>query len=159
MPATAMSLVYLLDLERRRVLLGLKHRGLGTSLILGLGGHVEPGETSAEAAMREVLEEGGVVVDPADLTPVGQVRFRFPFKPSWDQDVDVFTATRWAGEPHAASDEITPRWYAMERPPLERMWDDARYWFPEILAGGTVDATFVFAEDNATVAERVPAGS
>ena len=29
---------------------------------MGLGGHVEPGETDAQAACREVQEEAGVVV-------------------------------------------------------------------------------------------------
>jgi 8-oxo-dGTP pyrophosphatase MutT (NUDIX family) len=31
------------------------------------GGHVEPGETPAETAARELLEETGAEVDPADL--------------------------------------------------------------------------------------------
>jgi mutator protein MutT len=33
------------------------------------GGSFEPGETPAQAAVRELMEETGVVVDPADLVP------------------------------------------------------------------------------------------
>ncbi|MFE7429056.1 NUDIX domain-containing protein [Streptomyces sp. NPDC057545] len=35
------------------------------------GGHVDPGETSREAAARELLEETGVRVDPAHLRQIG----------------------------------------------------------------------------------------
>ncbi|GGU94838.1 8-oxo-dGTP diphosphatase [Streptomyces cavourensis] len=35
------------------------------------GGHVDPGETSRNAAARELLEETGVHVAPADLTLIG----------------------------------------------------------------------------------------
>jgi 8-oxo-dGTP diphosphatase len=35
------------------------------------GGHVDPGETSLAAAVRELEEETGVRVNPADLTPIG----------------------------------------------------------------------------------------
>jgi 8-oxo-dGTP diphosphatase len=39
------------------VLLGYKKTGFGTGKIVALGGHVEPGESAAEAAAREVKEE------------------------------------------------------------------------------------------------------
>ncbi|WP_267878095.1 NUDIX hydrolase [Streptomyces spirodelae] len=35
------------------------------------GGHVDPGETSRAAAARELAEETGVQVDPANLTALG----------------------------------------------------------------------------------------
>jgi 8-oxo-dGTP diphosphatase len=37
------------------------------------GGKPEPGETYAEAAAREVREEVGIVVDPADLRPFTEI--------------------------------------------------------------------------------------
>jgi 8-oxo-dGTP diphosphatase len=37
------------------------------------GGKPEPGETFAEAAAREVREEVGIVLDPADLTLFGEI--------------------------------------------------------------------------------------
>lgn len=39
------------------------------------GGGVDPGETGGAAAVREVAEETGLVLDPLDLRPVGWERF------------------------------------------------------------------------------------
>jgi 8-oxo-dGTP diphosphatase len=48
---------------RREILLGRKKTGFGTGKIVGLGGHVEPGETALEATVREVAEESGSRLD------------------------------------------------------------------------------------------------
>lgn len=136
---------------RRQVLLGHKKTGLGTGKIVGLGGHVEPGETAAQAAAREVEEEAGLRVDPAALREVAVVTFLFPARPRWDQFASVFTASDWTGEP-AESDEITPQWFGVDELPLARMWDDARYWLPRVVAGQRLTARFTFAGDCETVA-------
>ena len=66
------------------VLMGLKQTGFGIGRIVTLGGHVEPGETPAQAAVREVFEESGVTVTEADLEYAGTVEFVFPAQPDWD---------------------------------------------------------------------------
>jgi 8-oxo-dGTP diphosphatase len=136
---------------RRQVLLGHKKTGLGTGKIVGLGGHVEPGETAAQAAAREVEEEAGLRVDAAALREVAVVTFLFPARPRWDQFASVFATSDWTGEP-AESDEITPRWFGVDELPLARMWDDARYWLPQVLAGQRLTGRFTFAGDCETVA-------
>ena len=70
----------------REVLLGRKKTGLGTGKIVGLGGHVEPGESAAEAAAREAKEESGICVTPGSLALAAHVTFLFPAHPSWDMD-------------------------------------------------------------------------
>jgi 8-oxo-dGTP diphosphatase len=135
----------------REVLLGHKKSGLGRGKIVGLGGHVEPGESVAEAAVREVKEESDLCVASAALTEAGHVTFLFPFRPSWGMTVVVFTATEWSGEP-AESEEIRPQWFPVGSLPLDRMWDDARHWLPRILAGERLRAAFSYADDNETVA-------
>lgn len=153
MPPASMCLVFILDLTRApgQVLLGLKHHGIGASNVVGLGGHVEPGETAAEAAIREAEEEAGVCIPAESFLHRGQVRFRFPARPKWDQDVEVFTTTTWEGEP-GNSDEITPAWYPISDLPTENMWDDAQYWLPQVLDDGAVDITVTFGSDNRRVA-------
>ncbi|ROP74155.1 8-oxo-dGTP diphosphatase [Curtobacterium sp. PhB115] len=133
------------------VLLGEKRRGLGTGRLVGPGGKREPGETAVETAVREVREEVGLRLETADLEARGTLDYRFPFRPSWSQVSDVFVCRRWQGDP-SASDELEPRWIPVDDVPYDAMWDDARYWLPGVLAGGTVRARFTFAEDDATVA-------
>ena len=69
--------------------------------VAGAAGHVEPGETVQDCAVREVQEELGVVVEPASLIPV-TVMHRTDGTESWlEQRVDwFFLAERWDGEPY-----------------------------------------------------------
>jgi 8-oxo-dGTP diphosphatase len=133
------------------VLLGRKKRGLGTGNITGVGGHVEPGETTLQAAARELKEETGVLADPAALVQAAELAFLFPTRPSWNQTISVFTATAWDGEP-AESAEIAPDWFPVTALPLDQMWDDARYWLPRVLAGEHITATFTYTDDCTRVA-------
>lgn len=135
---------------RAEVLLGRKKTGLGAGKVVGLGGKVEAGESAVGAAVREVAEESGLVVDPADLRQAAVVDFRFPVRPAWDQWATVFTTTRASGEPRE-TEEIAPAWYPVDRLPLAEMWDDARHWLPQVLSGRTLEADIVFAEDCDTV--------
>lgn len=132
------------------VLLGRKKHGLGEGYYVGLGGKLEPGERAVDAAVREVLEESGLVVAEGDLDPRGLLSYHFPSRESWSQESSVFVGRRFAGDP-VASDELDPEWFALADVPYDQMWDDAKRWLPGVLAGGSVRRTFVFGEDLATV--------
>ena len=132
------------------VLLGYKKTGFGTGKIVAPGGHVEQGDAVAEAAAREVKEETGLRVTPGSLAAVARLRFTFPAHPSWDMDVEIFTATDWSGEP-AESEEIRPEWFGVDVLPFGQMWDDAPRWLPRVLAGERIRAAFTYAADNETV--------
>lgn len=140
----------------REVLLGHKKTGLGSGKVVGLGGHVEPGESAAEAAAREVMEESCLRVTPGSLTWAGHVAFRFPAHPSWDMDVEIFTTTDWTGLA-AESEEIRPQWFPVSALPFDRMWQDAAHWLPRVLAGGQLTATFTYSADNETIAAQTVA--
>jgi 8-oxo-dGTP diphosphatase len=155
MPPTSTCLCLVTRVTRdgqRQVLLGHKKTGLGRGKIVGLGGHVEPGESPAEAAAREAKEESGVHVQVAGLKPVAYITFLFPVRPAWDMTVDVFTTDEFSGEA-AETNEIRPEWFARAALPLDRMWDDARQWLPRVLDGERLRATFTYAADCQTVAE------
>lgn len=134
------------------VLLGRKRHGLGEGRLVAPGGKLEPGESAVAACVREVLEEVGLVVLPGALEPRGVIDYRFPFRESWSQRSHVFVCRAWRGEPRE-SDELAPEWFALDRVPLDAMWDDASHWLPGVLAGGEVHRRFVFGEDLATVVE------
>lgn len=88
-------------------------RGKTNSDKVGLpGGKEEPGETPIEAAIRETLEETGIVV-----TKASQVYERIePAGPEKDGESFVtaaFFAEEWSGEP-IASDEGEVKWVTVE---------------------------------------------
>jgi 8-oxo-dGTP diphosphatase len=139
----------------RELLLGYKKSGFGAGRWVGLGGHIEDGEKPAEAAVREVAEESGLVVSPDSLSHMACLTFVFPARPSWDQTADVFVTAEYAGQ-EAESAELIPRWFTVDDLPFDGMWDDARYWLPEVLGGERVTATITFADDCATVARIEP---
>jgi 8-oxo-dGTP pyrophosphatase MutT (NUDIX family) len=63
-------------------------------------GHVEPGESVVQAAVREVREELGLELAPADLRPVTTLHRGQPAGPALEQRVDFFfEAVRWSGTP------------------------------------------------------------
>ena len=61
---------------------------------LGIGGHIESGETPMACVLREVLEETGLTL--LDCRYRGIVHFR---SDQWeDEEMHLFTAARWTGE-------------------------------------------------------------
>jgi 8-oxo-dGTP diphosphatase len=140
------------DDGQRQVLLGHKKTGFGAGKIVGLGGHVEPGESPAEAAAREAKEEAALDVAAGALREVAHLTFVFPVCPRWDMTVAIYTSAQWSGDAKE-SDEISPEWFGVTNLPLDRMWDDAKFWLPRILAGEYVRATFTYADDCETVAD------
>lgn len=145
--------VFLLD-RNGRILLGEKKSGLGEGKVLGIGGKVESGETIVQAAIREMIEETAVVIAATDLQPVAMIDFLFPHKPQWSMQVHFFTARRWSGKP-TETDEIKPVWFAQNALPLDRMWDDTRYWLPLVLDDQRfLHAQFIYSADNHTVEQH-----
>lgn len=61
---------------------------------IGIGGHLEPGETPMQCVLRECKEETGLTLQ--DCRSRGVVRFRSDSSP--DEDMYLFTATRFSGE-------------------------------------------------------------
>lgn len=136
------------------VLLGLKKTGFGVGRIVTLGGHVEPGESAGQAAVREVFEESGVTVAEEDLETAGSIEFMFPSRPDWDMSTTVYRTWTWDGEP-GPSPEIDPAWYRVDAVPYEAMWEDSAYWLPKVLAGDFFAAAVTLAEDNECVGSVV----
>ncbi len=132
------------------VLLGEKLTGFGTGRVVAPGGHLEPGETAYQAAVRETFEETGLVVASAQWC--ADLTFAFPSCPQWDQRLEVFTTSDFTGD-LTPSSELAPWWCPVDKIPLHRMWDDDRYWLARVLDGERLRGHFVYDAANAKVVE------
>ena len=132
----------LLFLHREReILLIHKKSGLGCGKINAPGGKIEPGETVAEAAVREVSEEVGIEVrNPEEM---GVLRFQFIHGDRLALHCVVFRSFDFDGEAHETA-EADPFWCPVDEVPYDKMWSDDRYWLPGLLRGDKFDGDFVF---------------
>jgi mutator protein MutT len=135
------------------ILLAMKKRGHGEGFWNGAGGKPEPGEAIEAAAVREVQEEIGVT--PLNLREVGKLDF-YTHQSAWDQQVVVYVATEWEGDP-AESEEMRPQWHSQRQLPFDQMWPDDRHWLPHVLAGRYVTGRFRFDERDQMVSHEVTA--
>ncbi|MGW7617398.1 NUDIX domain-containing protein [Streptomyces antimycoticus] len=82
------------------------------------GGHVDRGETSRQAAVRELAEEAGVHVQPADLQPVADT-FDAPDRdPRGRYVTAAYIAVVPVGTPIVAGDDARDaRWWSLDALP------------------------------------------
>ncbi|HCQ31147.1 TPA: hypothetical protein DIU27_02035 [Candidatus Collierbacteria bacterium] len=136
-------------LRDHEILLAMKKRGFGSGKWNGVGGKAGQNETILEAAIRETQEE--ICVIPKDLQLVGLITFYHPYShdgQGFNQQVFVYLAREWQGEPQE-TEEMRPQWFDQDAIPYEDMWWDDEIWFPIILRGSKVKASFMFdAEEN-----------
>ena len=140
--------------EHGKILLGMKKVRLGEGKWNGFGGKLEPGETTEQAAAREMLEESGVTVKERDLKKVAVIEFYYSAKPEWDQVMSVFLASSGQGEP-LETEEMIPQWFELSAIPYDTMWPDDKFWLPKVLAGKKVTGKFYFGADGTIVQHQL----
>ena len=151
----AYSLCVTTSTPTSRILLGRKHRGFGAGLLNSFGGKVEPGETPAAGAARELREEANVTV-PVEVmarASVGTLRFTFDRPEEMEMVVHLFrvdlvdladAAADLEERPLATAavdlsriqgcEEITPQWFSLLDVPFDSMFADDSVWLPILLA-------------------------
>ena len=135
------TLLYVL--KDNKVLLIKKKRGLGSGLYNGVGGKVEKGETPLDAAIRECVEEVGII--PKGVEWRGVLEFYNDGK--LYGYVHIFVASDYEGVPKE-SEEAIPIWFEIDELPYDKMWEDDKFWLPIVLIDGKkIYARFDF-EDN-----------
>jgi 8-oxo-dGTP diphosphatase len=125
-----------------QILLIHKKRGVGKGKINGPGGHIEPGETPRECAIRETQEE--LCITPTGVEDAGLLHFQFINGHSLHGF--VYTATGFTGIP-TETDEAIPLWTSVDHLPYDRMWEDDQTWFPHMLAGNYFSGRYIIDED------------
>lgn len=134
---------------RRQVLLGEKRRGFGTGRVVAPGGKIDAGESPAQAAVRELEEETGLLAQQVE--GVGVITFRFAGHPNDDRIAHVFRTVEVTGQV-TPSDELSATWIDTAAVPYQRMWADSRHWLPFAMDGALGAPEFVYAPDRVTLA-------
>lgn len=141
-------------LTEKQILLAMKKRGFGTGKWNGVGGKANPGEAIIDAAIRETQEEIGVT--PTNLELVATINFYHPYNlegKGLNQQVQVFLCRKWCEEPKE-TEEMKPQWFDYDQIPYQEMWWDDEIWFPIILRGSKVRASFMF-DENENIIDQV----
>lgn len=104
-------------LHEGRVLLG---RRSDTGALTPITGIIDPQEEPADAAVRETLEEAGVVARATHLTWVHQIPRVVYANGDQSDYLDLVFRCAWvSGEPYPADGEMTDvGWYAIDHPDL-----------------------------------------
>ena len=143
---------FCLLIKDSKILLAMKKRGFGVGRWNGAGGKVEKGEEVIIAIKRETKEEIGIELE--NFSKFGLLSFRFVNKSEFNQDVHLFVASSWKGDP-TESEEMKPKWFSFEEIPYEKMWPDDIYWLPYILKGEKVKASFLFGDGDVVLKHDV----
>ena len=139
---------YIYDESNRKYLLIHKAKGkFGGGFWNGPGGKVETGESTVEAAKREVFEETGLTI--SNLKEAGVLEFFFGHgKPKPDWTAVVFKTKEYSGKVKSRTKEGTLRWISEDELPLDQMWEDDRYWLPLLVKGSKFKGVFEFTSDS-----------
>lgn len=150
-PLRPATLVFLL--RGQEILLAMKKRGFAAGLWNGSGGKPKDGDKSIEAtARREVQEE--TTVTPKKLKKVAVLNFYFQEKSEWNQQVHVYLTHEWDGIP-TETEEMAPKWFAIEQIPYDQMWADDILWLPKVLNGHIIEGNFLFDEEQKMLEHEV----
>lgn len=122
-----------------QILLIRKKRGLGAGKINGPGGRLEPGETPAQAAVRETREELGIEA----LDPRLRGELFFQFTDGYSLHCTVFVSPGCTGTA-IETEEAAPLWTPLDEIPYHEMWADDAHWLPGTIEGRRFRAFFTF---------------
>lgn len=109
-------------------------------------GKVKINEDLKKSAIREIEEEIGLVM--AEPEELGYIEFIWPKEEEdKNQRCYIYLSRQFNGELQE-SEECLPKWFSFDQIPYDQMWDDDKYWYPEILAGKQIKKRFFFNKDN-----------
>ena len=133
-------------LHDNKVLLLKKNPGLfGAGKWNAPGGKLQPYETAEHCAVREVYEETGLRIrQPTTVGILSFFKFNKRAYPDWM--AHLFLTREFKGT-IKESEEGVLRWFPVDQPPLDEMWEDDRHWYKHAIEGRTFRGEFFFTGD------------
>ena len=147
-------LLYLI--RNNKILLGLKKDGFSIGKLNGVGGVIEPNESSNEAVVREAKNEIGIT--PTYYSKVGELEFLLWHKGEHQKNfLEVYLCEEWEGEIQETS-SAAPNWMPCDDLPFAQMWPTDQYWLPQIIAGEQVKGVFEYDKNNQPIKHSITVG-
>jgi len=136
------------------VLLAMKKRGFGAGRWNGVGGKLDPGETIEQAMIRECQEEIGIT--PVEYHKIVEHDFILDSEGQdpWHMYGHTYICTEWEGEP-VETEEMAPQWFKIGDIPYDEMWQDDRYWMPQVFDGKLLKTIFTFDENDNMLTQEI----
>ena len=145
------TLGYLIN-ENSEVLLIMKKRGFGAGKWNGPGGKVKEDETPKDSMVREVEEETGIKV--LDSLELGYIEFIWPDELAANNNrCYIYLSRNFKGEA-TETEECQPEWFLFDQIPYSQMWDDDKYWYPDMLSGREIKKRFFFDKNNKMIRQE-----
>ena len=119
----SVSIIFPIDKESGRILLGKRLAGWGVGFYSGFAGLQEPGEQAVVTAQRELQEECGIYAEVSDISFQGKFVF---------SGMSVFFTDNWSGSPER-SGEMIPEWFIIDDMPWDQMPPTERSWLEPLL--------------------------
>lgn len=94
----------------------LVERSRGKQFFISPGGSLEPGETTEQALIRELVEEFGIVVQPGNLEPFGTFYAQAAGAEDKRVRMDVFMVKEWEGDPTPSGEVEEIAWITSTPP-------------------------------------------
>ncbi|OGG69860.1 hypothetical protein A3I99_03210 [Candidatus Kaiserbacteria bacterium RIFCSPLOWO2_02_FULL_45_11b] len=135
------------------LLLAVKKTGFGAGKLNGAGGKIKSGESTRDAAVRELSEEFGLTANSNDLAEVALLHFYFGGE--LRVICTVFTLNKWQGEPTETEEMGSFTWNKFSNLPFNQMWVGDPYWMPAVLNSEQIEARVYFNEEGSTLEEFV----
>ena len=133
--------------DGEKILLGTKKRGFCKDTINAFGGKQDPGESIAQAMVRETYEEVGIM--PTKFEWTGFIKFDTNYKGERVfLDMYVYNVTEFEGRA-VETEEMLPQWYSLDEIPFEKMLGVDKIWLPKVLAGKCVIGNVEYSDDMA----------
>lgn len=147
------TLLFIIDTENQRLLVGEKKRDVCKGYWNGIGGKVNPGETVEQAMVRECQEEANVT--PTDFTKRGVIHYDKYIKGEHVfANMHVYIAKSFTGH-IKDSDEMRLEWVHRSELKDKVFSPGDEYWLPDVLKGFYVDATLAYDQEGKLLSQKV----
>ena len=116
---------------------------------IGIGGHIEAGETKEEACVREIKEETGL--DVHSMNYCGQILF---VNDDYEEMMYIFKSNDFSGE-LIKCDEGTLHWIPIDKVLDLNLWEGDRLFHPKLRNNEIINMKLIYKNDKFIKAEEL----